>query len=66
MRNAANTDELKAWIGRTETLHDVVTAAPIRMLRATLDLPADAGSDADSHAGSDVLPPLWHWLYFLP
>ena len=57
-----NTDELKAWIGRTETLHDVVTAAPIRMLRATLDLPAGTGSDADD----DVLPPLWHWLYFLP
>jgi 3-methylfumaryl-CoA hydratase len=53
-----NTEELKAWIGRTETLRDVVTPAPIRMLRATLDLPAE---DAPA-----VLPPLWHWLYFLP
>ncbi len=53
-----NTDELKAWIGRTETLHDLVTPAPIRMLRATLDLPVAAG-------GTE-LPPLWHWLYFLP
>ena len=53
-----NIDELKAWTGRTETLNDTVTAAPVRMLRATLDLP-----DGESpHA----LPPLWHWLYFLP
>jgi 3-methylfumaryl-CoA hydratase len=53
-----NTDELKAWTGRTETLTDVVTAAPMRMLRATLDLPPDDTLQ--------TLPPLWHWLYFLP
>jgi 3-methylfumaryl-CoA hydratase len=50
--------ELAAWKGRTETTEDVVTPAPIRMLRATLDLPGEV--DADE------LPPLWHWLYFLP
>jgi 3-methylfumaryl-CoA hydratase len=53
-----NTEELKAWTGRTETAQDVVTAAPLRMLRATLDLPPDPVPD--------TLPPLWHWLYFLP
>jgi 3-methylfumaryl-CoA hydratase len=53
-----NTEELKAWIGRTETAHDVVTPAPVRMLRATLDLPPEPLTD--------TLPPLWHWLYFLP
>ena len=53
-----NTEELSAWTGRTETLRDVVTAAPIRMLRATLDLPPDESAA--------TLPPLWHWLYFLP
>ena len=53
-----NADELKAWTGRTDTLADVVTAAPVRMLRATLDLPADPAVQS--------LPPLWHWLYFLP
>ena len=53
-----NPDELKAWNGRTEILNDIVTAAPVRMLRATLDLPADESLHA--------LPPLWHWLYFLP
>ncbi len=49
---------LQAWKGRSETLTDVVTAAPVRMLRATLDLPAD---DTVTE-----LPPLWHWLFFLP
>jgi 3-methylfumaryl-CoA hydratase len=53
-----NADELKTWIGRTEILKDVVTAAPVRMLRATLDLAPDPAPPA--------LPPLWHWLYFLP
>ena len=51
-------EELKAWKGRTETAQDTVTAAPVRMLRATLDLPPDDGVAE--------LPPLWHWLYFLP
>jgi 3-methylfumaryl-CoA hydratase len=51
-------EELKAWKGRTETVQDTVTAAPVRMLRATLDLQPD-----DKVA---ELPPLWHWLYFLP
>ncbi len=53
-----NPDELKVWTGRTETVTDVVTAAPVRMLRATLDLPPDEPLQ--------TLPPLWHWLYFLP
>jgi len=52
--------DLKAWNGRTETLHDTVTAAPVRALRATLDHP---GADVDI---GTPLPPLWHWLYFLP
>ena len=46
-----------SWIGRTETLDDVVTPTPIAALAATLD---------DGVAPGDVLPPLWHWLYFLP
>lgn len=50
-------EQLQAWKGRSETVHDVVSAAPLRMLRATLDLPPE---DAAAE-----LPPLWHWLYFL-
>jgi 3-methylfumaryl-CoA hydratase len=53
-------DELKAWIGRSETLHDIAQPVPAAALAATLDHPAGAPG-----AGS-VLPPLWHWLYFLP
>ncbi len=54
------TEDLTAWIGRSESLRDTITAAPVRALTATLDHPA-----ADVAAGTP-LPPLWHWLYFLP
>ena len=52
--------DLTAWIGRTETAADTVTPTPVRALTATLDHPA-----APVPAGTP-LPPLWHWLYFLP
>ncbi|WP_444813654.1 FAS1-like dehydratase domain-containing protein [Variovorax arabinosiphilus] len=51
---------LQAWQGRSETLHDDITAAPVRALSATLDR-----DDAAPAAGTR-LPELWHWLYFLP
>ena len=51
---------LREWEGRSETLADDVTAAPVRGLSATLDR-----DDPDPAAGTP-LPPLWHWLYFLP
>ncbi|KWF64265.1 FAS1-like dehydratase domain-containing protein [Burkholderia pseudomultivorans] len=52
-------ESFDAWIGRREDSADRITPAPIRLLRATLD-------DAEPSALPDVLPPLWHWLYFLP
>ena len=51
---------LRDWIGRTEQRIDVVTAAPLAALAATLDR-----DDPAPLPGSDV-PPLWHWLYFTP
>ncbi|GER15751.1 FAS1-like dehydratase domain-containing protein [Variovorax boronicumulans] len=51
---------LQAWQGRTETLRDDLTAAPVRGLSATLDR-----DDPLPEAGTR-LPALWHWLYFLP
>ncbi len=45
---------------QSETTPDTITAAPLRALSATLDR-----DDAPVAAGSTV-PPLWHWLYFLP
>ena len=51
---------LQAWQGRSETLADEVTAAPVRALSATLD------RDDSPPAAGTRLPELWHWLYFLP
>ena len=53
-------EDLKQWIGRSETLRDTITAAPVRGLNATLDHPAIAVEN-----GTPLFP-LWHWLYFLP
>ncbi len=52
--------QLQEWIGRAETRTDIVTAAPVAALAATLDI-----ESKDPQPG-DALPPLWHWLYFLP
>ncbi|HEY0181413.1 MAG TPA: MaoC family dehydratase N-terminal domain-containing protein [Rhodopila sp.] len=57
---ALDVDHLRSWIGQQETLHDQVTRFPIAALAATLDR-----DDPPPRAG-DALPPLWHWLYFLP
>ena len=53
-------EHLRGWVGKTETLTDVVTAAPLQGLSATLNR-----HDAQSRLDTQV-PPLWHWLYFLP
>lgn len=45
-----------AWRGRSEAAHDVVSKTPVLALAATFDREAPA----------DLLPALWHWLYFLP
>jgi len=50
---------LNAWIGRTETTEDIAAAGPVTRLAALLD-----------HDGAvwrpGEVPPLAHWLYFLP
>lgn len=50
-------DDYSAWVGRTETRKDFATAAPLAGLAALLD-----------HDGARpaAVPPLGHWLYFLP
>ena len=52
--------DLQAWVGRSETVADHIGPTPVRALDATLDRPARAVEPATP------LPPLWHWLYFLP
>jgi 3-methylfumaryl-CoA hydratase len=60
MRMNNEASDLSAWIGRSETVHDLIGPTPVAALTATLDHPA-----APVEAGT-ALPPLWHWLYFLP
>jgi 3-methylfumaryl-CoA hydratase len=50
-------DDYSNWVGRSETRHDIATAAPLVGLAALLD--HDAAPPA-------TVPPLGHWLYFLP
>ena len=57
-------NHLRSWIGRQESRCDLITAAPLACLGAALDRPA-CGSVTGAGAG-EPLPPLWHWLYFLP
>jgi 3-methylfumaryl-CoA hydratase len=60
MTTSPDPNDWRSWIGRSETLHDTVGPTPALGLGATLDhaLPSvEPGS---------ALPPLWHWLYFLP
>src|SRR5437667_8596800 len=55
-----DSDTLHAWVGKSETRDDVIEARPLVLLSATLDR-----DDAPPRPG-DAVPPLWHWLYFLP
>jgi 3-methylfumaryl-CoA hydratase len=57
---SAQDTELRSWIGRSETVHDSIGPTPVIALTATLDHPAA------KIATGTPLPPLWHWLYFLP
>ena len=51
---------LQGWQGKTESIIDSVTAAPMAGLSATLDRTDPAPTNGT------VVPPLAHWLYFLP
>ncbi|MEP4485444.1 MAG: MaoC family dehydratase N-terminal domain-containing protein [Halioglobus sp.] len=51
---------LKTWEGRQETQTDVISAAPVARLSATLD-----HSETRARQG-EPLPECWHWLYFQP
>ncbi|MBP6018613.1 MAG: MaoC family dehydratase N-terminal domain-containing protein [Burkholderiaceae bacterium] len=55
-----NTDLLRQWIGKTETVDDHITATPVAALSATLNRGTTPPLEGT------ILPPLWHWLYFLP
>ena len=52
---------LQDWVGRSQTLADVLTPAPARALAATLNR-----LDLLELAPGDAIQPLWIWLSFLP
>lgn len=54
-----NDTEFQAWIGRTETVTDIAAEGPLIRLAALLD-------HAEPPWAKGELPPLAHWLYFLP
>jgi 3-methylfumaryl-CoA hydratase len=50
-------EHLRKWIGRSETAEDIASEVPLAGLAALLDR---------AEPWADVMPPLAHWLYFLP
>ena len=51
-------DNIRDWIGKSQRVEDLIAPWPARALAATLD-------EADPNPkNGDILPPLWHWLYF--
>jgi 3-methylfumaryl-CoA hydratase len=54
----ADDARLREWIGRTETARDLIHSERARALQATLDNGLPPLQDGD------LLPPLWHWLFF--
>lgn len=60
MSSAVDNNDYKAWVGRSETRADVVTTTAPARLSAILD------RDDPLLVDGDDLPPLAHWLFFLP
>jgi len=60
MATPFDADALQDWVGKTERRRDSIDARPVELLSATLD------RDDPAPRRGDPLPPLWHWLYFLP
>ena len=51
--------QLAEWVGRRESVEDVIAPGPAQRLAATL------GRDEPMPRAGDALPPAWHWIYFL-
>src|SRR5207302_9302047 len=60
MKAQTEPTDVRQWVGRSESASDIVTATPYAALSATLDW------STERPAVGTPLPPLWHWLYFLP
>lgn len=53
-------ENLRDWVGRTETVHDDLAVAQAQAAAATFDEPVEA------FARGTALPVPWHWFHFLP
>ncbi|WP_051356999.1 FAS1-like dehydratase domain-containing protein [Azorhizobium doebereinerae] len=56
---ASGTESWQGWVGRQETVSELLSAEKVAGLAATLDI-------GMSPAAGDMLPPGWHWLFFNP
>jgi 3-methylfumaryl-CoA hydratase len=52
--------DVSQWVGRTEERRDIIAPGPLNRFMAMLDHRREAFSTGD------VIPPLAHWLFFLP
>ena len=52
--------DFSEWIGRSETQYDELAATQTLAAAATFD------DSILTQTGVDMIPPLWHWFYFLP
>lgn len=57
---ALDIDQLRSWIGRSDSVGERLAAFPANAPAATLD------RDEEPYRDGSALPPLWHWLHFLP
>ncbi|MFM0027260.1 MaoC family dehydratase N-terminal domain-containing protein [Paraburkholderia madseniana] len=53
---SASPEKLDDWLNKEAVIEDDITAFPLTAMAATLD----------REESGDTVPPLWHWLYFLP
>ncbi len=51
-------EDLQDWVGRSETREDIIGTERAVALQAALE------DGTPALTSGDVLPPLWHWLYF--
>ncbi len=58
--NIIGNKSIESWIGNTESYQERIVAFPSNALAATLD------KDNSVYKDGMPVPPLWHWLHFLP
>ncbi len=52
-------DHLSQWIGSKDTTEETISVEPLHRMRATLDYAPKTMTEGE------VVPALWHWVYFL-